>query len=1651
MDDLSDSAARRLDRWKLSLLDLTLRNRLLDAKDGRQVVPLGGDAIAVAAALDPEAGGSPGFALVAAGGTHPAVVGASGDPDPAPAPATVAEALAGRQLLATVPADELDRRLIAIARAARESLSEGGARTLWLGLGVLRWFDTAEPDVARHAPLVLAPAELRRAGARDRHAVSVVADEDWRWNETLLEKLAREHGITVARPAGLDGAPGAEDVAAVLAAVTAAIAGAGRERWAVLPEVRLGIFAFTKFVMWTDLAERGAALIAAPVVRHLAAGDGQPFPDQGEFPAGLDQLALADLYAPLDCDASQLAAILAAAGGKSFVLQGPPGTGKSQTITNLIAQCLATGRTVLFVSEKIAALEVVHRRLAAAGLADFCLPLHSHRAKKREVITDLGRVLERVWRPGPVAGDDVRLEAARTALNQHAQALHAPGKSGVNVHDALGRLAGLRDAPQVAGGDATAALTPAEVATQHEAVLRLAQAGAEVAPVARHPWRGSTLDAWQVDSGDRVAAAVAEAQAAVAGLQAAVATLAGVVPGFMPRTRADLEAIGGLAEVALASPRPGAELIYEAGGGTAGKRPEPAGVRARVAATTLEAAPRDVTTWLHLEHQRRRLDGKLGERWTERVYELDTAGLAETFRGWSKRFAPLRWFALRGPRQRVRRALTPGPMLDDDTVAADLDAAEIIRKTDGLLDAARPAVRRWLGALADAAEPDADLAPIDGALAWAGELRTAFERVGIDVAARDGAWRALVGAVSDGSGDGAAGFAEVSAAVLRWRAALLGLTEVCGIDPATVPDGAGHLATLGARAAAWASAPGALRDWAAYARARRAALAAGLGGLVARVEDGSLAAAELERAWEKAFLVGVASAGIGRTPALAGFHGANHHTRVAEFIELDRAHLGRARARTIARLAERVPRVAPPSRTASGAPADTGEIGILLHELKKQRRHKPLRALFREIPTLLTRLKPCLLMSPLSVAQYLDPTVEGLTRFDLVVFDEASQIPTADAIGALARGEAAVIVGDSRQLPPTRFFAADAGEVDGGDDEVEELESVLDQCVASRLPELRLRWHYRSRHHDLIAFSNDRYYGGGLDVFPAPQARTGELGVAWRKVDGVYDRAGTRTNQAEAEAVVAEVVARLLDPGRAQRSIGVVTFSRPQQGLVLDLLDAQRRAHPELDRFFAAQASDDVPEPVLVKNLETIQGDERDVILFSIGYGPDAAGAVSMNFGPLNREGGERRLNVAITRAREQLVVFSSLEPEQIKGDTGARGVRDLAELLAYARAGGQAGAQGTEVAATPVTAAIGRALEALGFTIHHQVGCAGYRLDLAVVDPEAPEHYVLAIETDGPAYARATTARERDRLRAQVLDGLGWRLHRIWTLDWWHDAERETKRLHGAVVKAIAAARAARTPRAARTTTRPPAARPAVTTADATADTQAARARTLTPRAGSAPVPRTVPAAGSPPPRRGSGPTPTAQALSASPAIAPYKVASVPAGRWTANDFYDRAREEDLGKVISAVLAVEAPMQLSLLSRRVGAYFGIGRVNERVCERVKALTEGRARVGGEGDPEVVWRMDQDPAAWSAVRVPAAASETRRELDELPLAEIAAAALVVLHRNLGLPAVDLARETAKLLGFARQGPQVGKRMADGVAVLAAKGLCRIEGAQVSLA
>ncbi|MBC7169275.1 AAA domain-containing protein, partial [Phenylobacterium sp.] len=527
---------------------------------------------------------------------------------------------------------------------------------------------------------------------------------------------------------------------------------------------------------------------------------------------------------------------------------------------------------------------------------------------------------------------------------------------------------------------------------------------------------------------------------------------------------------------------------------------------------------------------------------------------------------------------------------------------------------------------------------------------------------------------------------------------------------------------LAGRLAIWRGAEESITRYIAYAAKRRLVAAAGLSALADGAHAGDVGPDRLAEAFERAHLESVRDRLFAEWPELRAFDGVDQERLRAAFRAADLAAIGHARRRIAAAHARGLP---------SGE-GGVGALGVLNGEIAKKRRHLPIRALLERAGPAIQRLKPVFLMSPLSVAQFLKP---GALAFDLLVIDEASQVEPVDALGAVARCDQIVVVGDERQLPPTRFFAkltSDLDDPDEGDEDeaaplrAADVESILDLCLAKGAPYRMLNWHYRSRHQSLIAVSNREFYDGRLSIIPSPFAASEGVGLSLRHLpDTAYDRGGTRTNPEEARAVAEAVIhhARL----RPDQSLGVATFSTAQRQAVMRALEGLRRDNPDVEPFFAA----DGPEPFFVKNLETIQGDERDVIFISVGYGKTREGYLSHSFGPLNGEGGERRLNVLISRAKVRCEVFANFTGDDVDlARSGARGVAALKSFLTFAQTGGFG--QGTASGRgfdSPFEALVAQRLEAMGHRVEAQIGAAGFFIDLAVVDPDRPGRYLLGIE----------------------------------------------------------------------------------------------------------------------------------------------------------------------------------------------------------------------------------------------------------------------------------------------------------------------------------
>ena len=516
-------------------------------------------------------------------------------------------------------------------------------------------------------------------------------------------------------------------------------------------------------------------------------------------------------------------------------------------------------------------------------------------------------------------------------------------------------------------------------------------------------------------------------------------------------------------------------------------------------------------------------------------------------------------------------------------------------------------------------------------------------------------------------------------------------------------------------------------------------------------------------------------------PIIGKFRRDNHEQLIADFKKLDNELIWLSADKVVIEGNKRKPQ-------GILVDAKETETSILRREAQKKRRHMPIRTLFQKIPTLLQRLKPCLLMSPISVSQFLTPE---LTHFDLVIFDEASQLVPEDSIGAIYRGKSVVIAGDDKQLPPTSFFQKssfdDSDWEEQSDQDVEVFDSILDVSMGIGLPIKTLRWHYRSKHEDLISFSNHSFYNDKLVTFPSATLKNDALGVKLVFVpNGIYDRGGKRNNMVEAE-VVADLVFGHFQKC-PQKTLGVVTFSFAQKEAVEEAIERHRELNPQFEPFFKENRLDGF----FVKNLESVQGDERDVIIFSVGYGRDLQGQITMNFGPLNKQGGEHRLNVAITRAKEKVYLVSSIKASDIDLTSvkETAGVITLYHYLDYADRGPSSLKTSTSEPGeclTPLEADVATEIKKMGYEVKPRVGHSGYRIDLGVVDPTNPGNYLLGVECDGECYATSQSARDRDRLREQVLNQLGWRMHRIWSPTWVLNKESEITRLAEAIKQASA------------------------------------------------------------------------------------------------------------------------------------------------------------------------------------------------------------------------------------------------------------------------
>jgi very-short-patch-repair endonuclease len=1466
---------------------------------------------------------------------------------------------------------DLMRRLRRIHDNARTTVEERGVTTLHLTLGALRWKDDLFGDSV--SPLWMVPCEFESKGPNAPLRLCV-ADEDAQVNPALEYYLRECHKVQLPE---IPDEPDKQSLARFLRAVRRAVQ---EQLWEVTEEVWLSTFSFESLVIYRDLRALADEAAAHPVIAALS-GTAKSRAKSESLPHDLDSLPTpATVPIPvLPTDSSQLAALTLSSSGHHLVVHGPPGTGKSQTIANLVADALATNKKVLFVSAKMAALNVVYDRLKELGLQHFCLEAHSTKAGKQKVIDELRRTLEaETSRDGDALERELQmLLRVRDELNAYARELHATVEPlGLSIFRANARLAQLSEVPDVRGTlpwTNPLSIGRDEFDQRIQALEELAGNAAVFDERFVHPWRGFSPERFGLPEQESLESVLTRVTAIEKKITPLAEKIECVIPGARSLSLSHWALLSGLL-VALG----------ETDGLPKDWWQQSAEKLAQLAQLFTEAA--ELRT--ELEVINTDLPGEIEGSPGNLVALLSP--ILDRFGAWHAFARPSFWKW----RKQVQAVLCPGIRFTRARIASICDRCRRAAEIERWFDEQKPTMGQYLDG-----EPTVNGANLKAAaqsFTVAALCKRGLTAVGKEapptLALSEEARRAakdLYGLIPHPELP-----PEIERVDADWPSGFIA-TDVASRAP---------LFEVAMRAASLLETMNHAREWVLLDRALRRCAACGLTAFLESL--GTISATGAPRVFERRFLKLWLSSGLDRSKVLAGFTEAKGFDLLEKFRDLD----GRVRKLAIARVQMTASSASARVREAEDVAENASEVGILRRELQKRKRIKPLRKLFAEIPQVLQALKPCLLMSPISVSTFLKPEV---FHFDLVVFDEASQLPTAEAVPAVLRASQVVVAGDRNQLPPTSFFEASLTpeEEEDSDDATEgqtPLDSLLDECVAvvPVFQESDLRWHYRSRDERLIKFSNHFFYDNRLITFPVADGAAKGQGVSFIYVaEGIYDRGRSRVNRPEARAV-----ARLaLDHFDAlpDRSLGIVSLSLSQKEAIEDAISEALSSRPDLEHFFAATRS----EAVFVKSLENVQGDERDTMIISVGYGRDEAGGLSMNFGPINVEGGWRRLNVLVTRAKWECILVSSLRSQDLAGvNPNNRGAVSLRGFLEFAERNGELPAEAavaTSAETNEFEEAVCAALISRGLAVDMQVGASRYRIDLAVRDPRDDRKYLLGIECDGAGYHSARTARDRDLLRQLVLQRMGWRIHRVWSTEWFHNRDQ-------AIAKIVRSVEQAKQGPAKRPVYAPP-----------------AQGTNL-------------------PPNRPTteGTRPPAEVQRRHKPGVPYAFFQ-PRSRLYREHLLEGNHLTTLAETISYLVRVEGPIHHDLLVDRLKEMHGVARAGSNVQSNIERALHSAQQSRG------IMREAKSPFYFvsgqnlESFRVPS--DSVRRTIEQIAPSEISLAILYLVEDQFGIFEESLPAAVARLFGIDRLRAESAAIIQSVIRDLVARSLLRRSGTQIHLA
>ncbi len=1254
-----------------------------------------------------------------------------------------------KKLAADLTPNELQRRLYYINNQAKTMLQEQGYNILYLAVGFLEWIDKSKPKQKNLAPLVLIPVSMERKKVGESFNLEWTG-EDIQTNISLKAKLL-EGGIELP---DFEFKKYGEVIDHYIEKVKHATM--RMEGWSVNYKIALGFFSFTKFVMYNDLNPDSWASNVDLTKNELIQAIFNPAKNNVEAFNEEDidsQLDYQMMYQVLDADSSQIAAIQDVKAGRNLVVEGPPGTGKSQTIVNLIAELLAEGKSVLFVSEKMAALDVVKDRLTNVGLGKFVLELHSHKTRRKKFLKDLQKATT-VRAVDTLNIDQTirKLETLKRQLDDYASVIHKPVFA---VNLSAFQLYGMKEAADdhFARKQAIMPLVrfnnPENVSLKDldDVVLALESVAELYQTISKeNPWSKCAPKSL---------------------LPADLREIEMLINDTLKSLDAFLIERGRVYDIyGIKKPDTLNEFEKSLSAFDIIKTQNSELIDGQILKSGAWDNNNDDPYRLIQELAKYQKVAPILDKFNPNIYQTNIDALIYQLNELShKKF---RFFKGNQHLELVERYYNYPVQSDVNGIIDDLNRAKIAIRLKKNLEANEALGKKYYGGYWHL---NADINDLKAIAQWMTQF-SALTREGIfsqntiDLLSKDlfevNPERDLVDYIDSGK--------QFSDDLNKLKSKLNPRSKLIfkkGANDVPFEEWQSQLYN-------WRGQLSSLHLWSQYLNTKNSLKGTTAELFVDSIEKRNIKKDDVKALVEGNFADSLLNILFVENQELATFIGELHENRIKEFKDLDKKILVLNRKRIFHKLNSNIPQI-------FGA-TENPQAKVLAGEFTRKSGHLPVRKLLEKAGGMIKQIKPCFMMSPLSVAQYLDPTNEEL-QFDVVIFDEASQVKPEDALGAFMRGKTAVVMGDTQQLPPTSFFDQMAsGESDEEEATSLDMESILHLCKLS-FPVKMLKWHYRSRHESLINVSNKEFYDNELLVYPSPSHNDSELGLKFHyNPNTAYERGSSSANPKEAEDVV-EAIFDHFDRYGDTKSLGVGTFSVAQKNAILERLEEKRRERPELEPLF----SENKDERFFVKNLETIQGDERDVILISVGYGFDNERKMSLNFGPLNQDGGERRLNVLITRARQKCVVFSNFKASSMKLTANPpHGVRALREFLEYAENLTMGHKTQDEHSSAPFEDAIASFLEENGYIIDKQIGCAGFRVDLAIVDEENPGKYILGITTDGKMYASSKVARDRDRLREQVLEGLGWKLYHLWSTDWYRNRDLGRKKLLDFIEKSI-------------------------------------------------------------------------------------------------------------------------------------------------------------------------------------------------------------------------------------------------------------------------